>query len=503
MPLSDYEIVIGLEVHAELHTRSKVFCGCTTQFGGEPNSQVCPVCLGLPGVLPVLNEKALDYTIIAGLALNCDISEFSKFDRKQYYYPDQPKNYQISQYTDFPLCKNGWLEIPTDAAATGEPPGIRRARLNRIHLEEDAGKSVHSGTGILDSDYAMQDYNRSGVPLIEIVGEPDLRSAQEAKDYLEKLRTILLYTGISDCKMEEGSFRCDANISLRKKDAPELGTLVEIKNMNSFRAVQAALEYEAERQAGMLDDGERIVKQTRTWDENKEVTVFMRSKEIASDYRYFPEPDLVPVRVERERIERLRLSLPEMPDSRKKRYLENWGLPEYDANLISNSREMAEFFEKTVAEYQTAADPAVAAKTVSNWLMGELMRLLNQEHREMRELAITPQNFVKMLRMIDSGTISGKIAKTVFEEMFLAGKDPETIVKEKGLVQINDSSELEAMIRKVIAANPQSVADYRAGKEKALGFLVGQAMKETRGRANPGLVNEMLQRSLAAAGTEK
>lgn len=486
MPLEDYEIVIGLEVHAELRTDSKVFCSCPAKFGGEPNSHVCPVCLGLPGVLPVLNEKAMEYTIIAGLALNCEISPFSKFDRKQYFYPDLPKAYQISQYDDFPLCKNGWIEIP---AGNGEPGTVKKARINRVHLEEDAGKTVHSGVGILNSDYGMQDYNRCGVPLIEIVGEPDLRSPKEAKDYLEKLKALLLYTGISDCKMEEGSLRCDANISLRTKGSQNFGTLAEIKNMNSFKAVQAALEYEAERQAGLLDEGEKMVKQTRTWDENKGVTVFMRSKEGASDYRYFPEPDLAPVVIDKAVIEKLRQSLPEMPDSRKKRYVESWGLPEYDANLISTSRELADYFETAVKEYGEA-------KGVSNWLMGELMRLMNQEKIEITAVKIAPSALVKMLKLIDAGTISGKIAKTVFEEMFMTGNDPEAIVKEKGLVQISDSGELEAIARKVIEANPQSVSDYLGGKAAALGFLVGQMMKETKGKANPAMVNELLKKEL-------
>lgn len=484
MPLSDYEIVIGLEVHAELKTDSKVFCGCTTKFGGDPNSHVCPVCLALPGALPVLNELALDYAIIAGMALNCEIAEYSKFDRKQYFYPDSPKAYQISQY-DLPFCKNGWVDIMDD----NNPGQIKKAGIIRVHLEEEAGKTVHSGTGILDSDYAMQDYNRCGIPLIEIVGAPDLRSPKEAKEYLEKLKMILAYTRVSDCKMEEGSLRCDANISLRPKGQQEFGVLAEIKNMNSFKSVQAALEYEAERQAQLLDNGEKMVKQTRTWDENKGITVFMRSKEEANDYRYFPDPDLLPVKVAPERVERLRKTLPEMPDSRSQRYINEWGLPEYDAGLISSSRGMAEFFESTVKIHGEA-------KAVSNWVMGELSRLLNQEHIEINELKIQPAQLAQMLKLIDAGTISGKIAKTVFEEMFSTGKDPETIVKEQGLVQISDTSELVTLAQQVLAANPKSVADYLAGKEQAVGFLVGQMMKETKGRANPGMVNQLLREEL-------
>lgn len=482
MPLSDYEIVIGLEVHAELKTKSKIFCGCPTEFGGEPNSHVCPVCLGLPGALPVLNETALDYTILAGLALNCEIAHYSKFDRKQYFYPDLPKAYQISQY-DLPFCKNGWIEV------TAEDGTKKKAGIIRVHLEEEAGKTVHSGTGILDSDYALQDYNRCGIPLIEIVGAPDLRSPREAREYLEKLKLLLQYAGVSDCKMEEGSLRCDANISIRPKGSKEFGILAEIKNMNSFKAVQAALEYEAERQADLLDSGEKMVKQTRTWDENKGITVFMRSKEDASDYRYFPDPDLLPVIIEADRVARLRTLLPEMPDSRRQRYINEWGLPEYDAGVISSSRELADFFEAAVKEYGEA-------KTVSNWVMGEFLRLLNQEKIEISAAKISPSQLVQMLKMIDAGTISGKIAKTVFEEMFKTGNDPAQVVKEQGLVQISDAGELEALAQKIIAANPKSVADYLGGKEQAIGYLVGQMMKETKGRANPGMVNELLRKEL-------
>ncbi len=484
MPLSDYEIVIGLEVHAELKTHTKVFCNCATEFGGEPNSQVCPVCLGLPGALPVLNELAMDYAILAGLALNCTIAEYSKFDRKQYFYPDSPKAYQISQY-DLPLCKDGWIEVPGD----DHPEQNKKVGIIRVHLEEEAGKLVHSGAGIIGSDYSLADYNRCGIPLIEIVGAPDIRSPKEAKDYLEKLKTLLQYTDVSDCKMEEGSLRCDANISLRPIGQKEFGILAEIKNLNSFRAVQAALEYEAERQAKLLDAGEKMVKQTRAWDETKGVTVFMRSKEEASDYRYFPEPDLVPMVVAQERVETLRKRLPEMPDSRRARYIQQWGLPEYDADLISGSLPMAEFFEATVAVYPEA-------KNVSNWVMGDLARMMNLEHVEFPQLKLTPAQLAKMLQLIDAGTISGKIAKTVFESMFATGKDPEAIVAEHGLVQISDTGELEVLARKVIDANPQSVVDYLAGKERAIGFLVGQMMKETKGRANPGMVNELLKQEL-------
>jgi len=475
-------MIIGLEVHVELKTVSKLFCACATRFGAEPNSQVCPVCLGLPGALPVLNERALEYAIVAALALNCQIAEHSKFDRKQYFYPDLPKAYQISQY-DLPLAKDGWILIPADS---GEP---KKAGIIRVHLEEETGKTVHSGTGILDSDYALEDYNRCGIPLLEIVGAPDLRSPKEAKNYLEKLKTLLLYTGVSDCKMEEGSLRCDANISLRPKGGKEFGIPVEIKNMNSFRAVEAALEYEAQRQAKLLDDGVKIAKQTRAWDENKGITAYMRSKEEAGDYRYFPEPDLPPLIIESDRVEQLRRTLPELSDSRRKRYIELWGLPEYDAELISNSRPLAEFFETAVNLYGEA-------KTVANWVINELLRLVNQEEVMIEAVKLLPDQLVKMLKMIDAGTISGKIAKTVFEAMFKSGKDPELIVQEKDLVQISDFEKLKMIVAEALDANPESVADYLRGKKRALDFLMGRVMKETKGRANPGMVNQLLREEL-------
>lgn len=476
-----YETVIGLEVHAELLTDSKLFCGCSTRFGAEPNTHCCPVCLGLPGVLPVLNKQALDFAIQAALALNGEIASYSKFDRKNYFYPDLPKAYQISQY-DLPLSKGGWVEIRVDGQA-------KRIGLTRIHLEEEAGKSVHSGESIIGSEYSLEDYNRVGIPLIEIVSEPDMRSPAEAHQYLERLKAILQYAGVSDCKMEEGSLRCDANVSVRPVGQKEFGVKVEIKNLNSFRAVQRALEYEVARQVEVLESGGKLVQETRAWDEGRGLTVPMRSKEEAHDYRYFPEPDLPPVVIDREWVERLRAGLPELPDPRAERFVRQYGLPEYDADLITSSRRLADWFEAAVREYPDA-------KAVANWVMGDLLRLLKAEGRELDELPLTPGHLVEMLKLMEKGTISGKIAKTVFEEMFHTGRRAEEIVREKGLVQISDEGELARIVEAVIAANPKSVADFQGGKAAALGFLVGQVMKETKGRANPGLVNQLLRSRL-------
>jgi aspartyl-tRNA(Asn)/glutamyl-tRNA(Gln) amidotransferase subunit B len=479
----EWEVVIGLEVHSELKTESKVFCGCSTKFGAEPNTHVCPICMGLPGVLPVMNRQAVDYTIAAGLATNCEIASFSKFDRKQYFYPDLPKAYQISQY-DLPLCRNGWVEIET-------AEGKKKIGITRIHLEEEAGKSVHSTAGIAGSSYSLMDYNRCGIPLIEIVSEPDMRSPEEARLYMETLRSILLYIGVSDCKMEEGSLRCDANISIRPKGQKEFGIRAELKNMNSFRAVQAALEYEMQRQIDLAEAGTPLTtEESRGWDDTRGVTVFMRPKEAAHEYRYFPDPDLMPVVIDEQWVRSIRETLPELPDAKYRRYLEEMALPEADAKQITLSRAMAEFFEATVQEY--GKDP----KTVSNWVLGEFSRLLNLEKLEADEAKVKPADLASLLKLIDDGTISGKIAKSVFEEMFQTGKAPEKIVEAKGLVQISDTSELASIIARTVDASPQSVADYLAGKEKAIGFLVGQVMKETKGRANPGLVNQMLRDEL-------
>lgn len=476
----EYEVVIGLEVHAELKTASKIFCGCSTKFGNEQNHNVCPVCLGMPGVLPVLNQQVLEFAIRAGLALNCKIAPFSKFDRKNYYYPDLPKNFQISQY-DLPIATDGYLDIEVN----GEN---RRIRITRVHMEEDAGKLVHSGT-IANSDYALVDYNRTGVPLIEIVSEPDIRTAEEAKAYLEKLKAILEYTDVSDCKMEEGSLRCDANISLRPKGMIPFGTKAEIKNLNSFKAVQKGLEYEAIRQEQTLNNGEKIVQETRFWDESKGITLSLRSKEQAHDYRYFPEPDLVPMIVDPVWVEEIRASLPELPDARKARIMADYGLSEYDAAGITASKAMADYFESVI---QTGSEP----KLTVNWLLGEVSKHLNNENMSIAECPVLPEKLARMLKMLGKGTISGKIAKTVFEEMWDTNKDAKTIVREKGLVQISDESEIIAIVDAVIAANPQSVADYRAGKDRAIGFLVGQIMKQTKGRANPELVNKLFKERL-------
>jgi len=473
----DYEVVIGLEVHTEMKTASKIFCGCSTKFGAEQNSNVCPICLGLPGVLPVLNAKVLEFAVRTGLALNCRILPFSKFDRKNYYYPDLPKNFQISQY-DLPIAVDGHLDIEVG----GE---TRRIGITRIHMEDDAGKLVHAGT-IAKADYTLVDYNRTGVPLLEIVSEPDIRSAEEAKAYLEKLKAILQYIDVSDCKMEEGSLRCDANISLRPKGENKFGTKAEIKNLNSFKAVQKSLEYEAVRQAEVLDEGGRGVQETRSWDEARGITVSLRSKEQAHDYRYFPEPDLVPVVVDPAWVEDIRRSLPELPDARKARLMKDYGLSAYDAGAITAKRKMADFFDATVA---AGAD----AKAAANWLMGELSRQLNAAGRAIDDCPVTPGQLAGLIDLLAQGTISGKIAKTVFEAMWTSGKDAATIVKEQGLVQISDAGAIEAVVDKVIAANPQSIADYKAGKERAIGFLVGQVMKETKGRANPELVNKLLR----------
>lgn len=474
-----YETVIGLEVHVELHTKSKIFCGCSTSFGAPPNTHTCPVCLGHPGVLPVLNKLAVEYAMKAAMALNCRIATESKFDRKNYFYPDSPKAYQISQY-DKPIGEHGWIEIEVN----GE---TKRIGITRVHLEEDAGKLTH-----VDGGYAtLADYNRVGTPLIEIVSEPDLRSPEEARAYLEKIKAIMQYCDVSDVKMEEGSLRCDANISLRPFGQKEFGTKTELKNMNSFRGVQRGLEYEEWRQADVLDSGGHIVQETRRWDEAQGKTLTMRSKEEAHDYRYFPDPDLVSLYIDEEWKARVRASIPELPDARKKRYVSEYGLPSYDAEVITSSIKLADFFEESLNFTKDA-------KAVSNWIMGDLLGYLNANSLELADVKITGKGLGEMIGLIEKGTISSKIAKTVFKSMLETGKDPQTIVEEQGLVQISDEGAIKAVVDQIVNNNPQSVADYKAGKEKAVGFLVGQVMKETKGKANPGLVNKLIIERLNA-----
>ncbi|HHV63940.1 MAG TPA: Asp-tRNA(Asn)/Glu-tRNA(Gln) amidotransferase subunit GatB [Peptococcaceae bacterium] len=482
MSFSDkFELVCGVETHVEMATKTKIFCGCSTEFGGEQNTHVCPVCLGLPGVLPVLNKEVVNLAIKAGLALNCIIAEYSKFDRKNYYYPDLPKNYQTSQY-DLPICKNGWLEINT-------PCGKKKIGITRVHMEEDAGKLVHSGETITTSKSSGVDYNRAGVPLLEIVSEPDLRSVDEVLAYLEELVQIMDYAGISDCRMEQGSVRFDVNVSLRPRGSSEFGTRTEIKNLNSFNSVRRCLEYESERQAELLLKGEKVEQETRTWDEGQGITLSLRSKEEAHDYRYFPEPDLVPIIIEREWVERIRASLSELPAAKRER-LKSLGLSEYDAAVLTSSKAMADYFDE-------AFTFGVDAKTLANWIMGDLSALLKIDGCSFENSPVSPRQLAGLLNLIKDGTISGKIAKAVLEEIYKTGKDPEVIVKEKGLAQISDAGALEKIVEGVLAANTKSVEDYLAGKETALGYLVGQVMKATQGRANPGLVNKLLKEKLS------
>ncbi|AEI39615.1 Asp-tRNA(Asn)/Glu-tRNA(Gln) amidotransferase subunit GatB [Paenibacillus mucilaginosus] len=475
-----YETVIGLEVHVELHTQSKIFCGCSTAFGAPANTHTCPVCLGHPGVLPVLNKQAVEYAMKAAMALNCQVATESKFDRKNYFYPDSPKAYQISQY-DKPVGEHGWIDIEVN----GE---TKRIGITRVHLEEDAGKLTH-----VDGGYAsLVDFNRVGTPLIEIVSEPDLRSPEEARAYLEKIRAIMQYCDVSDVKMEEGSLRCDANISLRPYGQEKFGTKAELKNMNSFRGVQRGLEYEEWRQADVLENGGEVVQETRRWDEAQGKTLSMRGKEQAHDYRYFPDPDLVALHISDEWKERVRASIPELPDARKKRYVGEYNLPSYDAEVITSQMKLADFFEESLKYTQDA-------KAVSNWIMGELLGYLNANGLELEDVKITGKGLGEMIGLIEKGTISSKIAKTVFKAMLESGKDPQVIVEEQGLVQISDEGAIAAIVDTIIANNPQSVADYKAGKEKAVGFLVGQAMKETKGKANPGMLNKLILEKLNGA----
>jgi aspartyl-tRNA(Asn)/glutamyl-tRNA(Gln) amidotransferase subunit B len=475
-----YEVVVGMEVHAQLLTESKIFCGCSTKFGAPPNTQTCPICLGMPGVLPVLNKKVVEMAVMAGLATGCRIAPFSRFARKNYFYPDLPKGYQISQY-ELPICEHGHLEIAVNG-------NVKRIGIHRIHMEEDAGKNLHEGIAAA----SHVDLNRAGVPLIEIVSEPEIRSAEEAVAYLKKLRDIIIYLGICDGNMEEGSFRCEPNISLRPVGAKEFGTRVEVKNINSFKFVQAAMAHEIKRQTQVLNEGGRVVQETRLWDAEKEVTVPMRSKEEAHDYRYFPEPDLVPLEVPADLLERLRAGLPELPDAKRLRFARDYGIPEYDAEVLTTSRALADYFEACVKEYPNP-------KIVSNWVMGDLLRELKNDGKEPDESALKPKQLAAMLRLIDAGTISGKIAKDVFIEMYKTGKSADVIVKEKNLVQVSDEAQIEKLVDQVFAANPNEVKKYREGKDTLYGFFVGQVMKLSQGKANPGKVNELLKRKLGGS----
>ena len=467
-----YEPVIGLEIHSELKTATKIFCGCATTFGAEQNTHTCPVCLGLPGVLPTINRRVVEFAIKAGLATNCKINKYSKFDRKNYYYPDLPKNWQTSQY-DLPIAYEGQVEIEVD--------GERKiVRLTRIHMEEDAGKLVHTSN---------VDYNRTGVPLIEIVSEPDMHSAAEARAYMEKIKSILEYIDVSNCRMEEGNLRADINVSLRPVGSEKLGTRTEMKNINSFKALEDAINYEIERQAEVLDDGGTIIQETRTWNPEKGITQSMRSKENANDYRYMPEPDLPPIITTDEEIENFRKSLPELPDARRNRLINDLGLSEYDAGIITSSRAMAEYFDTVVAN---GAD----AKLAANWIMSDLSKNLNAENLTIENSPVDAKRLAEMILLIQKGTISGKIAKTVFVEMWKSQDSPEKIVKDKGLVQITDTSAIEKIVDEVISNNQKAVEEYRAGKKKAIGSLVGQIMKATKGKANPQMVNELLTKKL-------
>lgn len=475
--MKQYETVIGLEVHVELATKTKIFCSCSTAFGGAPNTHTCPVCTGMPGSLPVLNKQVVEYAMAVGLATNCEITRKNIFDRKNYFYPDNPQNYQISQLYH-PICRNGGVEIET-------AEGKKTIGIHEIHMEEDAGKLIHDDW----EDCSLVDFNRSGVPLIEIVSEPDMRSADEVIAYLDKLRMIIQYLGASDCKLQEGSMRADVNLSVREVGASEYGTRTETKNLNSFKAIARAIEAERERQIDLIESGKQVVQETRRWDDNKEYSYAMRSKEDAQDYRYFPEPDLVPVVIDDAWIERVKAAQPEFREEKKARYIAEFGLPEYDADILTGSKKMADIFEETTAICNKP-------KKVSNWLMVETMRLMKEKEMEPEDLMFSPENLAKLIELADSGAINSSVAKEVFEVVFSENVEPDKYVEEKGLKTVHDEGALRSVIEEVIANNPQSVQDYRNGKEKAIGFLVGQTMKAMKGKADPGMINKVLKEYL-------
>lgn len=473
-----YETVIGLEVHVELATKTKIFCGCPTAFGGAPNSHTCPVCTGMPGSLPVLNRKVVEYAVAVGLATDCTITQNCKFDRKNYFYPDNPQNYQISQLY-LPVCRDGHVDIELPDS------GVKSVRIHEIHMEEDAGKLIHDEA----RDMSLVDYNRSGVPLIEIVSEPDMRNAEEVIAYLEKLRLIIQYLGASDCKLQEGSMRADVNLSVREVGSAEFGTRTEMKNLNSFSAITRAIEGERNRQIALIESGQRVVQETRRWNDDKGESYAMRSKEDAKDYRYFPDPDLVPVYISDEWIEDIRSRQPEFKTEKMKRYKEEFGIPEYDINIITDSKKLADIFEQTTA---ICNNP----KKVSNWLMVETMRILKEKSMEAEDITFSPENLAKLINLTETGAVNSSVAKEVFEKIFDEDVNPDKYVEEHGLKQVNDAGELRKVVEDVIASNPQSVEDYKNGKDKAIGFLVGQTMKAMKGKANPGMVNEMLKELL-------
>lgn len=473
-----YETVIGLEVHVELATKTKIFCGCSTAFGGAPNSHTCPVCTGMPGSLPVLNKQVVEYAAAVGLATNCTITKNCKFDRKNYFYPDNPQNYQISQLY-LPICRDGHVDITMSDGTT------KAVRIHEIHMEEDAGKLIHDDW----EDVSLVDYNRSGVPLIEIVSEPDMRSADEVIAYLEKLRLIIQYLGASDCKLQEGSMRADVNLSVREVGSEEFGTRTETKNLNSFSAIARAIEAETNRQIDLLESGEKVIQETRRWDDGKGYSYAMRSKEDAQDYRYFPDPDLVPLNISDEWLEQIKSRQPEFKTEKMARYKEEFGIPDYDIDIITDSKKLADLFEQTTA---ICNQP----KKVSNWIMGEVMRILKDRSLEPDDITFSPENLAKLIALVEAGTINGSVAKDVFVKIFDEDVDPDKYIEENGLKQVNDEGELRAVIEKVIADNPQSVSDYRGGKVQAMGYLVGQTMKAMKGKANPGMVNQILKELL-------